>query len=127
MNKGWPGVGRPLLVLSAVGQQPHSHMEKFSKQRREQGLQRHLSPLTEVTISSGTSGRETAVRCTPGTWLRKGIIAKCLCFVPLAADFMENLVQMVCVQCAIKSIFKPGMVVHICNPSTQETAAGGLP
>ena len=34
-----------------------------------------------------------------GPWLKKLITAKCLCFVLLAADFMETLVRMACIQC----------------------------
>ena len=34
---------------------------------------------------------------------KKLITAKCLCFVPLAADFMETFVQMACVQHAVKT------------------------
>lgn len=41
-----------------------------------------------------------------GKWLKKLTVAKCLCFVPLVADFMGILVQMACVQCATKNIFK---------------------
>ena len=51
--------------------------------------------------------------CNRGTWLKKLITAKCLCFVLLAADFMETLVRMACVQCAIKNIFKDRIVVMV--------------
>ena len=51
--------------------------------------------------------------CNRGTWLKKLITAKCLCFVPLAADFMETLVQMACVQYVIKNIFKDRIVVMV--------------
>lgn len=51
--------------------------------------------------------------CDRGTWLKKLITAKCLCFVLLAADFMETLVQMACVQYVIKNIFKDRIVVMV--------------
>ncbi|KAH0620017.1 hypothetical protein JD844_014517 [Phrynosoma platyrhinos] len=48
-----------------------------------------------------------------GIWLKKPTIAKCLCFVPLDADFMETLVRTACVQYAIKNIFNGRMVVMV--------------
>lgn len=51
--------------------------------------------------------------CNRRTWLKKLITAKCLCFVPLAADSMETLVRMACVQYATKSIFKDRIVVMV--------------
>ena len=44
--------------------------------------------------------------CNRETWLKKLITDKFLCFVLLAADFMGTLVQMACVQCAIKASSK---------------------
>lgn len=51
--------------------------------------------------------------CNRRTWLKKLITAKHLCFAPLAADFMETLVQMACVQYAIKNIFKDRTVAMV--------------
>lgn len=46
-------------------------------------------------------------------WLKKLIIAKCLCYVLLDVDFMETLVQMVCVRYATKNTFNGRMVVMV--------------
>lgn len=46
-------------------------------------------------------------------WLKKLIIAKYLCYVPLDADFMETLVQMACVRYATKNIFNGKTVVMV--------------
>jgi len=44
-------------------------------------------PAAAGSASGGGSRRQV---CNRGTWLKKLITAKCLCFVPLAADFMET-------------------------------------
>lgn len=67
-------------------------------------------PAAAGSASGGGSRRQV---CNRGTWLKKLITAKCLCFVPLAADFMETLVRTACVQCAIKNIFKDRIVVMV--------------
>lgn len=51
--------------------------------------------------------------CNRGTWLKKLITAKCLCFVPLAADFTGTLAQMACVPYATKNISKDRTVVMV--------------
>lgn len=61
--------------------------------------------------ASGGEGRRQV--CNRRTWLKKLITAKHLCFAPLAADFMETLVQMACVQYAIKNIFKDRTVAMV--------------
>lgn len=51
--------------------------------------------------------------CNRGTLLKKLSKAKCLCFVLLAADFMETVVQRACVQCALKDILKDGIALMV--------------
>lgn len=46
-------------------------------------------------------------------WLKKPTTAKCLCFVPLDADFMAIPVQTACVPYATKNIFNGRMVVMV--------------
>lgn len=76
----------------------------------------HLSSLSAAArggggSASGGEGRRQV--CNRRTWLKKLITAKHLCFAPLAADFMETLVQMACVQYAIKNIFKDRTVAMV--------------
>ena len=64
-------------------------------------IQRWLS-VAAGSVSGRASRHQVGNR---GTWLKKLLTAKCLCFVLLAADFVETLVQMACVQCAIKNYY----------------------
>ena len=54
-----------------------------------------------LSVAAGSvSGRESRQQVhNRRTWLKKLTTAKCLCFVLLAADFMETLVRTACIQC----------------------------
>lgn len=76
--------------------------------------------------------------CNRETRLNKLSTAKCPCFVLLAADFMEALVQMACVQYAIKNILQrqnnsngkvgpPGSVSSLSESSPAQRAGCSIP
>ena len=58
-------------------------------------------PRPHSPVAAGSvSGRESRQQVhNRRTWLKKLSTAKCLCFVLLAADFMETLVRTACIQC----------------------------